>query len=59
VYGYAADVRVEPGRIVGAGDEIAIVGATGPVAAPSLYFEIRERGTPRDPGSYIPSLARR
>jgi murein hydrolase activator len=59
VYGYAADVRVEPGRIVAAGDEIAVVGATGPAAAPSLYFEIRERGAPRDPGRYIPALARK
>jgi septal ring factor EnvC (AmiA/AmiB activator) len=35
-----------------------VVGATGPVSAPSLYFEIRERGAPRDPRSYIPALAR-
>jgi murein hydrolase activator len=59
VYGYADELLVEPGRIVEAGDSIATVGATGPVATPSLYFEIRERGVPRDPVSYIPALARK
>jgi septal ring factor EnvC (AmiA/AmiB activator) len=59
VYGYAEEVLVEPGRVVDAGDPIAKVGTTGPVAVPSLYFEIRERGVPRDPGSYIPALARK
>ena len=59
VYGYAEDLLVEPGGIVDAGDPIATVGATGPVATPSLYFEIRERGVPRDPVSYIPALARK
>jgi murein hydrolase activator len=59
VYGYAEELLVEPGGIVEAGDSIATVGATGPVAAPSLYFEIRERGVPRDPVSYIPALARK
>ncbi|HSD11639.1 MAG TPA: peptidoglycan DD-metalloendopeptidase family protein, partial [Candidatus Binatia bacterium] len=59
VYGYAEELLVESGRVVDAGDPIATVGATGPVATPSLYFEIRERGVPRDPGSYIPALARK
>jgi len=59
VYGYAGELLVEAGRVVEAGDTIATVGATGPVATPSLYFEIRERGVPRDPTSYIPTLTRK
>jgi len=57
VYGYVGDVLVETGRAVGAGETIAAVGTTGPVAVPSLYFEIRDHGTPRDPAAYIKSLA--
>lgn len=59
VYGYATDLVVEPGRVVEAGEAIATVGATGPVSSPSLYFEIRDHGVPRDPGAYIPALARK
>jgi murein hydrolase activator len=59
VYGYANELRVEAGRVVGSGDEIATVGATGPVSASSLYFEIRDHGVPRDPAAYIPRLARK
>jgi len=58
VYGYANELRVEAGGVVASGDEIATVGATGPVAAPSLYFEIRDHGVPRDPAAYMPTLAR-
>jgi septal ring factor EnvC (AmiA/AmiB activator) len=59
IYGYASDIAVEPGQVVQGGDEIASVGATGPVERPSLYFEIRDHGTPRDPGQYIAALAHR
>jgi septal ring factor EnvC (AmiA/AmiB activator) len=59
VYGYAGDVLVEAGRDVAAGDSIATVGTTGPVSSPSLYFEIRDHGVPRDPASYIPALSRK
>jgi septal ring factor EnvC (AmiA/AmiB activator) len=58
VYGYANELRVEAGRVVASGDEIATVGATGPVSVPSLYFEIRDHGVPRDPAAYVPTLAR-
>jgi len=59
VYGYAESLLVEAGRVVDAGDPIATVGVTGPVVTPSLYFEIRDHGVPRDPVSYIPALARK
>jgi murein hydrolase activator len=59
IYGYASDLLVEAGRVVTAGESIATVGATGPASAPSLYFEIRDHGVPRDPGAYIAILARK
>ena len=59
VYGYANDLLVQAGRVVAEGDSIATVGATGPVSSPSLYFEIHDHGTPRDPTAYIPDLSRR
>lgn len=59
VYGYATELLVEPGRVVQAGEAVATVGATGPVSLPSLYFEIRDHGVPRDPAAYISSLARK
>jgi murein hydrolase activator len=59
VYGYANDLLVEAGRVVAEGDSIATVGATGPVSLPSLYFEIRDHGAPRDPMAYIPALSRK
>jgi len=57
VYGYVADVAVESGRTVGAGEAIAVVGATGPVTSPTLCFEIRDHGSARDPAVYIKALA--
>jgi murein hydrolase activator len=57
VYGYVENLAVENGRTVGAGEAIAVVGMTGPVASPTLYFEIRDRGAARDPAAYIKSLA--
>ena len=57
IYGYAGEIMVEQGQEVKGGDAIASVGATGPVASPSLYLEIRDHGTPRDPAAYIPALA--
>jgi len=59
IYGYAGEITVEQGQEVNGGDAIASVGSTGPVATPSLYFEIRDHGTARDPGVYIPTLARK
>jgi septal ring factor EnvC (AmiA/AmiB activator) len=59
IYGYASDIAVEQGQVVEGGDTVASVGTTGPVERPSLYFEIRDHGTARDPAQYIPALARK
>jgi murein DD-endopeptidase MepM/ murein hydrolase activator NlpD len=40
-YGHLSESRVEPGRLVEAGDVIGLVGATGRVTAPHLHWAVR------------------
>ncbi|TAM96913.1 MAG: peptidase M23, partial [Rhodanobacteraceae bacterium] len=53
-YGHNSKRLVKEGDRVGAGQEIALMGASG---APSveLHFEIRKDGKPVDPLSYLPA----
>jgi septal ring factor EnvC (AmiA/AmiB activator) len=55
LYAHLDNILRERGDVVKKGDEIAIVGETGPQATPGLYFEIRERGVPRDPMKWLAS----
>jgi septal ring factor EnvC (AmiA/AmiB activator) len=57
VYAYASELLAKRGDVVSAGDAVAKVGSTGAASRPSLYFEIRDRGSARDPRSYVPALA--
>ncbi|MEE9591665.1 MAG: M23 family metallopeptidase, partial [Thermodesulfobacteriota bacterium] len=41
------DSRVE------VGDVVALVGDTGSLKGPGLYFEVRQNGIPRDPMGWI------
>ncbi|MGH7820699.1 MAG: murein hydrolase activator EnvC family protein, partial [Candidatus Binatia bacterium] len=59
IYGYAAELLVTAGLEVKAGEPIATVGATGPATSPSLYFELRDGGAPRDPSAYMSMLVRK
>lgn len=43
------------GDFAAKGEDIALVGDSGPQASPGLYFEIRERGVPKDPLSWLAS----
>lgn len=49
VYAYNQSLLKQVGDIVGSGDTIATVGATGGQVEPGLYFEIRHQGTPVNP----------
>lgn len=53
LYGYLSDFSVEPGAWVRQGDPIALVGDTGSLEGPRLYFEIRVEGTPVDPEAWL------
>lgn len=49
VYAHASAILVRVGEVVGAGQPMARVGATGDATGPHLHFEVRVRGVPVDP----------
>jgi septal ring factor EnvC (AmiA/AmiB activator) len=53
VSAYLEELRVEAGDVVRRGDVIGIVGETGPIAGPGLYFEVRVGGKPVDPQAWL------
>jgi murein DD-endopeptidase MepM/ murein hydrolase activator NlpD len=40
-YGHLSESRVQPGRVVDAGEVIGLVGATGRVTAPHLHWAVQ------------------
>lgn len=54
VYAHCADLFVELGDEVKAGDVIASVGSSGNSTGTHLHFELRQNGTYVDPEKYIP-----
>lgn len=53
IYAHCSDILVEKGNLVRAGHPIALVGDTGSLKGPFLYFEIREQGRPVDPALWL------
>lgn len=53
LYAHLSKVLKGKGEAISAGDEIALVGDTGPTASGGLYFEIRQKGVPRDPMAWL------
>ncbi|MBI5902681.1 MAG: peptidoglycan DD-metalloendopeptidase family protein, partial [Deltaproteobacteria bacterium] len=53
LFAYLSRALKERGDMVKQGAEIALVGDTGPDSTPGLYFEIRQKGVPRDPMSWL------
>ncbi len=53
LYGHLSELSVGEGDTVRQGEEVATVGDTGSLSGPTLYFEIRENGTPVDPESWM------
>jgi murein DD-endopeptidase MepM/ murein hydrolase activator NlpD len=58
VYAHLSTVNVRQGDCVERGAVIGTTGATGLVADPGLYFEVRHNGTPVDPLLMLPQNAR-
>ena len=53
VSGHLERVDVDLGQWVNEGAPIGVVGETGSLDGPSLYFEIREAGEPVDPSEWL------
>lgn len=51
--GHASSLLKEVGEEVQAGEVVALVGETGSLKGPCLYFEIRQRGKPLDPLEWL------
>lgn len=54
VYAYNSDILVRVGDVIRQNEVIAKAGKTGRAKEPSLHFEIRKDGEPRDPVMYLP-----
>lgn len=52
LYGYNQSLRVRVGESVSAGEAVATVGAADGDAESGLYFEVRLRGRPSQPGNW-------
>ncbi|MBI5237128.1 MAG: peptidoglycan DD-metalloendopeptidase family protein [Deltaproteobacteria bacterium] len=55
LFAYLQETLKEKGDLVKKGEPVAAVGDTGPEGATGLYFELRERGVPRDPVPWFAS----
>ncbi|MDQ6856679.1 MAG: M23 family metallopeptidase [Candidatus Dormibacteraeota bacterium] len=53
LYGHLAQVLVQPGQVVHAGDPIGREGSTGNSTGPHVHFELRVNGSPANPASYV------
>jgi murein DD-endopeptidase MepM/ murein hydrolase activator NlpD len=57
VYAHNSALYVKQGQAVRAGDRVAAVGQTGRASGPHLHFEVRQGQIPRDPMTYLSTLA--
>ena len=53
LYGHNQSLLKAPGDEVKAGDSLALVGQSGGLGRPGLYFEIRQKGTAVDPLAWL------
>jgi len=53
VSGYCSELLKKSGDAVSQGEAIALVGSSGSLKGPSLYFEIRHHGKPQDPMEWL------
>jgi septal ring factor EnvC (AmiA/AmiB activator) len=53
LYGHLSDLKVQVGQDVEADKIIGLVGDSGSLEGPALYFEIRHHGKPMDPGPWF------
>ena len=56
IYGYASELSKKEGDVISQGETIALVGSSGSLKGPCLYFEIRHQGKPQDPMKWVSQL---
>lgn len=54
IYAHLCQVLVKPGEHVNRRDAIGVVGSTGKATGLHLHFELRVKGAPVNPDSYVP-----
>jgi murein hydrolase activator len=55
LYAHASDILIKTGDAVSGGQVIAKVGDSGSLEGPQLYFELRHKGKPQDPLTWLRS----
>lgn len=55
LYAHASDILIKTGDTVSGGQIIAKVGDSGSLEGPQLYFELRHKGKPQDPLTWLRS----
>ncbi|OGP12794.1 MAG: hypothetical protein A2052_07595 [Deltaproteobacteria bacterium GWA2_54_12] len=53
LYAHLGKVSKDKGEDVTRGAELGLVGDSGPEGRPGLYFEVRQRGVPKDPMDWL------
>lgn len=53
LYAHLGKVLKDKGEDVARGAELGLVGDSGPEGRPGLYFEVRQRGVPKDPMDWL------
>ncbi len=53
LFAYLDSILKKRGERVARGEDVAVVGDTGPYSEPGLYFEIRKKGVPQDPAKWL------
>ena len=53
LYGHQSRILVKQGDTLMQGQVLGEVGSTGMSTGPHLHFEVRQNGTPVDPGGYL------
>jgi septal ring factor EnvC (AmiA/AmiB activator) len=53
VYSHLSAVIVAPGDVIDTGRMLGLVGDSGSLEGPRLYFEVRRNGEPEDPRGWL------
>jgi murein DD-endopeptidase MepM/ murein hydrolase activator NlpD len=53
LYAHLSRIDIQNGQPVQRGQQVGAIGTTGLSTGPHLHFEVREKGSPRDPAQYL------